>query len=268
MDIVVPCRGEFGLKIRYHVPAVHAMEGPKIVYMEPGEECLYPSATELRTVLPIEDDMRRGTHPRGDWNYIRELREQLHRENPLASVIQTHPKMPEARFVPEPFIPQGLRDIKVVICPRGRRYGAAKNWPHWEALTDLPGVFAAGAPDSSLDLQVPRAWDHARFLDASVEAIRQASLVIATDAGLAHLALLCGTPLLLITHQGLVAPGPVLDPDGREMEPHYWPVRLSTYYHPANHCNVPIVVWEWWDDPEGVKRMAESLLECYRGSWC
>jgi hypothetical protein len=168
--------------------------------------------------------------------------------------------MPEARFLPAPHVPQGIR-ARVVICPRERRYGSAKNWPHWHMFEDLPGVFAAGAPDSSYDVQCPRAWDYARFLDASVEAMRGARLVVATDAGLAHLAVLCGAPLLIITHRGLVAPGPVLDPSGRAMQSAYWPVRLDEYYLSANHTGSPIETVDGWERPERVLERVFQLAE-------
>ena len=262
MKFILPCRGEFGLKIRYHVPNVHAIQGPKTVYYEPGEEAFYPSATVLEEVPRVEDDLRRGTHPRGLAGEQVRLREAIHTNYPMAEVIETRKGMKEARFIPEPHVPQNIQ-ADYVICPRGRKYGAAKNWPHWESLLDLPGsVFAAGAPDSSMDIQAPRSWDYARFLDASIEAMRSARLVIATDAGLAHLAILCGSPLLLITYKGLVAPGPVMDPDGRIMEASYWPVRFEEYYQKARHTDAPIWTTEKWDDPKEVLRLAIQLTAC------
>lgn len=223
--------------MRYHVPWVHALPGPKRVEIERGCEALYPSATEWRIVERGDDDARRGmpgwSPPEG---------------------------APEARFVPDPHVPQGAR-ADVVICPRHRRYGASKNWPHWQRLAELPGVFAAGAPDSSVDVDCPRAWDYARFLDASIEAMRSARLVVATDAGLAHLAVLCGRPLLLITFRGLVAPGPVMAPDGRVMREAYWPVRFERYYEAANHTGAPIEMIDAWDDPDAVVQRVHTLQE-------
>ena len=259
MKIVLPSRGEFGLKIRYHVPNVHAIPGEKIVCIEPGEECLYPSATEFIYVDRIEDDARRGTHPRTDAVFNQRLREKLHRRFGEVEVIQTKKGMPEKRFIPNPYRFHWL-DTKVVIAPRKRDYGAAKNWPHWDRLLDLPGIFAAGAPDSSVDLPIPCAWDYDRFLDASLEAIRCADLVISTCAGVAHLAVLCGTPLLLITYSGLVAPGPVLDANGKAMERRYWPIHREEYYEKANHRGSPIHQVGCWDDPERVKEKALAII--------
>jgi hypothetical protein len=232
------CRGEFGLKIRYHVPRVHAAPGPKIVEIEEGEEALFPSATEWVVVQRGPDDERQGL-PR--WR------------PPRGSV--------EARFIPEPHVRQGIT-ADVVICPRRRQYGAGKNWPHWGRLAALPGTFAAGAPDSSFNLRCPRAWDAPRFLDASIEAMRSARLVVATDAGLAHLAVLCGVPLLIITADGRVAPGPVINEKGKVTERRYWEVRWEAYYHSANHMGSPIYHCPEWHRPAKVVAEVERILSC------
>ena len=259
MKVILSARGEFGLKLRYHVPNIHAIPGPKTVCIEPGEECLYPSAKGFIIVDRIKDDARRGTHPRTDGEFNRRLREKIHSRYGKVEVVQTRKGMPEKRFVPKPKVFSWI-NAKVVIAPRKRTYGRAKNWPHWNELMDLPGIFAAGAPDSSFDLPCPKAWDYDRFLDASVEAILGAELVISTCAGVAHLAMLCGTPLLLITHNGLVAPGPVLDDRGRAMESRYWPVRREEYYYKANHQNVRIHEVSQWDEPERVRDKALAIL--------
>lgn len=226
MRTIPAWRKEFGLKVRYHVPWVHALPGPKRVEIEEGEEALYPSADEWVIVPRAPDEDRKGR------------------------AGLPGPDEPVKRFVPKPYKPQGV-SADVVICPRFRQYGSAKNWPNWSWLAEqltARGIntFAAGAPDSSADVACPAAWDYERFLDASIEAMRSARLVISTDAGLAHLAVLCGAPLLLITHSGRVAPGPVLDKHGRVMEPEYWTVRLSEYYHAANHTGSPIwMSYDW-----------------------
>jgi hypothetical protein len=165
---------------------------------------------------------------------------------------------PQSRFVPEPHV-SGQVDrsrYDIIVCPRRRKYGAEKNWPEWHALTvriveEGFTVFAAGAPDSSYEVPCESAWQYDRFLDASIEAIRGATLVVATDAGLAHLAVLCGTPLLLITHglRGLVAPGPIVDETGKHLEDSYWPIKIERY-NEANHTGSPIyILKDAWYDP-------------------
>lgn len=266
MNVVLPALGEFGLRVRYHVPAVYAMalHGPVVAFHEPGEECLYPGC-ELVEVPRVHDDTRRGTVGK-DGAALAGAKTLAAGRWPGATMIQTRKGMPEARFVPEPSTQYGI-NADVVVCPRWRAYGASKNWPEWPWLVDqLCGaglrVFAAGAPDTSAEVDCDRAWDRERFLDASVEAMRSARLVVSTDAGLAHLAVLCGAPLLLITHNGLVAPGPVLDPSGNPMESTYWPVRMAEYYHAANHTGSPIFTTGSWLFRKSVR---DQVLRCLEG---
>lgn len=219
--------------MRYYVPHIAAL-GPVVIEVEEQTEALFPFAKEVRTVPRVHDDTR---------------------------IYGPGERYPQRRFRPEPYIRQNIK-ADVVICPRMRNHGSAKNWPHWESLVGLPGVFAAGAPDSSYDLQVPRAWDYARFLDASIEALRSARLCIATDAGIAHLAVLCGCPLLLITYRGLVAPGPVEDAHGRRFQDAYWPVKWDEYYTSVNHTGAHLEMIDGWHYPERVAQRAKELLGC------
>jgi len=263
MRVVLPFRGELGLKLRYHVPAVHAMR-PDVVCMEPDEEALYPSAGTRYLVERNRDDDRREKYAK-DGAYLRTLEPQLRAAFPRAQFVETAPGMPEARFIPEPLLRRGLA-ADVVICPRKRVYGASKNWDGWALLAEQLqaaglSVFAGGAPDSSNPVPCPAAWELERFLDATIEAMLVARVVVATDAGLAHLAVLCGRPLVLIAYGGgLVAPGPVLDSDGHQTMPIYWPIRLDRYYHQANHMHAPIrVVPNGWERPEDVLAAALEI---------
>ena len=253
MKTIQPFRGEFGLKVRYHVPAAYALGPGHRIIIEEGEEALYPLAAEWVSIDRREDDERRG------WT------------DPAAGTYGAEQPINVGRgdrmewFMPRPHLRQDLGEVDVVICPRQRNYGSTKNWPHWDWLArQLVGdgfrVFAAGAPDSSMEVECPRAWDYVRFLDASIEAVLKARLVIATDAGLAHLAVLCGTPLLLITFGGLVAPGPVVDSAGVAMEPGYWAVRLEEYYHSANHMGSPIHVSNAWQFRKLLEEEIHAIL--------
>lgn len=263
-NVVLPARGEFGLRIRYHVPAVHALPRPKAVYHEEGEEALYPSADETVVVPRIDDDRRAGTHPRSDVEFRAECSRDALERFPGAMVLETSPEMPQSWFTPSPVVMYGI-DPDVVVCPRRREYGSAKNWDAWPHLIRMLNsgglrVYAAGAPDSSYEVDCPAAWHRARFLDASIEAMINGRLVVATDAGLAHLAMLCGADLLLVTYRGLVAPGPVIDSSGEVAHETYWPVRLDEYYRQANHAGARIEVIDGWEDPGRVGRIVQE--------WC
>lgn len=245
MRTIPVCRSEFGLKLFYHVPQVHTLclSEPCIVEIEQGEEALYPAAAEWRIVERGCDNDRPG-RPKD---------------------LECEP----TRFVPEPYVSYGISP-DIVVCPRKREYGSQKNWPHWARLTSMlrirgAQVFAGGAPDSSDDVPCALAWERPRFLDATIEAIRSAKLVIATDAGLAHLAILCGAPLLLITYEGLVAPGPVVNSSGKKVWGQYWkagwsPPETVDRFAEGNHTGSP--VWridDAWDDPYKVACRAMDL---------
>lgn len=267
MKIALPFRGEFGLKIRFHVPAVHALR-PELACIEPGEEALYPSASQHLVVARNQDDRRRDLFSK-DADFLMRLREQLRHQYAGADLLETYEGMAEERFVPEPTVRYGIK-ADAVVCPRKRTYGAQKNWDGWWRLAgglacEGLEVFAAGAPDSSdAKNTIPAAWHYARYLDATLEAMLGARVIIATDAGLAHLAVLCGRPLVLIAYGGgLVAPGPVLNGDGSQAFPRYWPIRLQKYYHDANHTNAPIrVVPNGWEQPRDVLRAALEIAGC------
>lgn len=232
-------RGEFGVKVRSHVPIVHATPGPKIVEIEEGEEALYPSAERWIVVPRGSDNDRRGAAP-------------LEGE--------------EARFVPAPHVePEGLPAADVVICPRLRTFVEARNWSHWPALTTelqrrVVSVIAAGAPDSSAAVPCRATWEWPRFLDATIRAILDAKLVVATDSGLAHLAVLCGRPLLIITHAGRCGDGPIIDGRGRKHADKHWYCNPEHYFEEANHKGVPIRLIDAWHDHAKVADWVSGFL--------
>lgn len=259
MNVVMPARGEFGLKLRYHVPVVHALPGPKVVYCEPGEEALYPSADEIHYVESPPDDNRRGL---------------LARDVPTvdvhvpkgANLVRTKQGMPEAWFTPQPTVWQGAQGL-VVVCPRFRMYGASKNWDAWPSVSEklcAAGVytFAAGLEESSYGVIAhEHAWGYDRPLDATIEAMSEAALVIATSSGLAVLAIMCGAPLLLVTHQGLIAPGPQVDALGNVLQHSYGNAPIKRLLKPVNHLGAPIMPIDGWDNPDAVVRTALEWLE-------
>lgn len=263
MKVVLPFRGEFGLKLQYHVPAVRAIAGPKVVYIEEGEQALYPDATQWIEVERNRDELRRNTYAKDSG--VPAFRDVARKRFPQADMLKPDESWPRKRFVPQPHVRQGVT-CDVVIAPRRRAYGPDKNWSHWATLADRlmaegVSVFAGGAPDSSYDVPCPKAWDYERFLDATIEAMHSARLVVATEAGLGPLAVLCGRPLLIITHaDGLVAPGPVRNQFGKVMEPAYWPIRMELHEE-ANHTGSPIEVLKhaWYDPGKAFTRTMELL---------
>ncbi len=256
MKIILPLRAKMGMKDYWHATAVHASKGDKIGYIEPGDEALYPSATEHRIVEQQHDDDRRNVYRR-DRAYVEQVQQDVTEEFGIENIelMFPSPLWKRSRFTPSPFTPQDVPIPDVVVCPRWRRYGEEKNWLEWPGLTArLRGVeittFAAGAPDSSYDVSPhDRAWSYDRHLDATIEAMSGTKLVVATDAGLAHLAVLCGVPLLMITYGNcLVAPGPITSELGEHIEDHYWRVKIERYKE-ANHTGSEITLLKhsWYD---------------------
>lgn len=251
MEIVPLYRGEFGLEIRFRVPVVYAM-GDVVVEIEAGKEALYPRATH-RIVERRPEDTVEASRERGS---------------------QGRPKVsgPEKRFVPEPHIPQGTGAPDVFICPRKRHYVSQKNWPHWPWLAEALQsegfeVFAGGVADASdTDVECEAAWEYDRPLDASIEAMKAAKLVVAPCSGLCHLAVLCGAPLLVFTYEGLDAPGPVITSSGRKVADQRWPVRMDKYYHAANHTGSLIESMNGWEYPAEIVTEVREILVIREGT--
>lgn len=257
--VVLPFRGEFGLKVYYHVPAVHAI-GPDVIYCERGEEALYPSADRYVQVERNADGRRRNKYRR-DRDFVSHAERDARNRFTDPELLTPGWDAPRERFIPEPVETHGIT-CDVLVCPRKRDYGAAKNWPHWTWLTEQLqaeglDVFAGGAPDSSYEVPCPRAWEYERFLDATLEAMHAADLVIATDAGLAHLAVLCGRPLKIISYRdGIVAPGPNVNERGRKLADEFWPIHRHRYEEGA-HTGSPWEIMPYtWNDPERVLEAA------------
>lgn len=269
---VPPFRGELGIMIRYHVPAVRALPRPVVVCHERGYEALYPDCKRIH-VTKRPDPERRWAYER-DADFVEAWEGMLRSSFPNCRIVKPDDRedgRAERRFLPTPYRAQrnGHPPPDVVICPRKREYAAERNWDGWPAVAeglDRAGlrIFAAGARRTSYTDLVAheRAWDHERTLDACIEAMRSARLVISTDAGLAHLAVLCGTPLILVGAEGgKAAPGPLYD-EGEPIEgTEYWPIRLREYYHKANHTGARIeMLPDGWGDPSGVVRRATEVL--------
>lgn len=268
LTAVPPFRAEFGITVRYHVPAVAALPEPKVVVIEPGMEALYPGAAHLHAERR-RDSLRRDAYGK-DMECVRSWREKLRDRYPGCRIVtpgRSH-RGPVRRFVPEPHVPQGVDrlPVDVGVCPRRRlpdddtpankAWGMrVRNWDGWPGLTDRLAaegldVFAAGREETSDTRCVPHAaaWDFARPLDATIEAMRSAELVIATDAGLAHLAVLCGAPLLLVTAGDYPAPG------------YRWPVRWEEYYVEPNHTSAPVEQVDGWEDVDRVVERAMAMM--------
>jgi hypothetical protein len=247
MKVFLPYRGEFGHKIMWHVPTVYHCKGEKVVCCEQGEEALFPGATEY-VLVERNADANRREKMNSDEELHQRLTRELSSEYTAAEFVRPQRGTLEF-FVPEPRVRYGIT-CDVVICPRKRRYGSVRNWKLWpqlyEALASTHRVFAAGAPDSSEEVGPHKAWAYERFLDATLEAMLAAKVVIATDTGLAFLALLCGKPICLISHSS------------GQASPSSPPIRLERYRR-SNHKGVTIdVACDAWTSIEPVVRIVQQ----------
>lgn len=260
MHVFLPYRAEFGYMVSHHGPQVNAVavKGFKVVVCEPGYEALYPTATHYFHCDPRPTDQRR------KWFEEPLLRQWSDRMRSVApGATQVRPSWDDATkrlpFVPEPYeeIQRGPFPAPVVaISPRARRYGEAKNWRHWESLGNMleqagVAVAAIGSGESSGTTNWPfeAASRYKRPLDASLAILADVRVVVATDSGSAHLALMCGKPLVLITHlDGLTAPG-------------YGKIKFD-WLDSDNHMHAPIrVVRKGWTDARAAYEATLSLLE-------
>jgi hypothetical protein len=264
--IVLPWRGEFGIICNWHGPQINAVASPKIIPIEPGMEALYPDAARY-VYAPVCPDHQKG--------YLQETDAKLQKAV-AANIPHRHLVWPNEEahrkwFVPDAFVPVAAPATDVVICPRQRETGCGRNWQHWQTLLDGLrlddlSVAAAGSPWSSVDVHGCgfRAWEHDRCLDASISLMKKTKLVVGTDTGLTHLALMCGVPaiLLISSDTGRVADGCYTSPTHGKTR--YWFILSREYYEEPNHADSYVgMMYHAWEDPQLVRRHVQNLLNNY-----
>lgn len=266
MISVPPFRGEFGIMLRFHACAVRAMPRPVLVAHEEGLEALYPDCK--RIIVPTNDDsLRRWTYAHDD-SFVNNWKERM--GNHTVMMPDKDKPLPIQPFTPVPVRKQLCEgcEYDVVICPRKRAYGSNKNWDAWHHVTDVLKalglrVFAAGLEETSYPVDAhARAWDYPRPLDATIQAMSQSKVVLATASGLSLLALLVGKPLVLVAaNEGRVAPGPVADLAGKVHHDTYWRVPIASYYRPLNHKNVTIdMISGAWENPGAAIHVVREMV--------
>ena len=263
MKVYLPYRAEFGHVVMHHAPLVHADKDDKVVCVEPGMEALYPSATSYHYVDRKEDRGRRERREY-DQGFLDRLAREVGMQYGKANLVWPPALHPEDNKGFEYFIPKPHVEVRVepspdiVICPRKRDFGPEKNWPHWRVLAEsleCCGITtcAAGTADTSdrsvEDVVDACTWLYDRPLDATIAAMLAADLVIATDAGLAHLALLCGRPLMMVVSgmQRRTAPG-------------YHPVKWHRYAQVNHRHNFFMAVANTWEHPALISAAAQMWL--------
>jgi ADP-heptose:LPS heptosyltransferase len=250
-DIEIACppyRGEFGHMVMWHAPWFNALDGKKLIVCEKGYEPLYPSADIGIDTVEKPDGARR-EWTKYDQEEIDRWKHRLTRICPNATIVEPPVKHPESSthlkyFQPMPDLAKDGPDI--VVCPRYRDYGEVKNWEHWRYVAHrLTGrgknVLAVGKGGATADCGIGTVYG----LAGAIRAMRRGGVVVATDSGLAHLAVMCGTQLLLIGDNGNTAPG-------------YGPIKMKRFER-ANHRHATIVLIDGWNHPDRVISKAMDM---------
>jgi len=265
ITVILPWRGEFGQMIMTYVRWVHLIPGEKVVCCRPGQEPLFPSAARFIydwEEVPDENRNSAFLKSRGNREYLQNLRHRLLKEFPEAEIRepldglkpQRFPQCPHSNFIPKSAGPEPSVYPEVLVAPRFRKYGMQRNYAHWAiVMKAVAGIKAQeggnstigiiGLKETSIDLPELddrwKAWGYPDNLGVTLHWMQRARLVLATDSGLAHLAVLAGAPLKVIYGKAGVIPG---------MENWGW-ILPHMQAHAITHCE-PIL--GGWDSPEAV----------------
>jgi ADP-heptose:LPS heptosyltransferase len=264
-SIILPHVGfEFGQLIMTHVRWVHTIPGTKVVCTRRGLEPLFPSATEFFYDWTDVPDAQRHTKTikaTSTQMQLEAVQDHLLAKYPGAQVRfpidgkkpQYFPNLPQGNFQPVPACPAPAWYPEILVAPRFRKHGEARNFPHWnKVVQDLRGlgyhVGIIGVPETSATIDGitmdRKAWGHDDNLGVTLHWMSKAKMVIATDSGMAHLAVLAGAPLLVVYE----ARGKVPGPEG-------WPWILPHMQAHARAFCEPVL--ECWSRPENV---ADALI--------
>ena len=259
MKIFLPYRSEFGLVCMFHAPQVYACKEEKAVVIARGMEALYPDCQYIYVEDRPDEDKRAN-----DKEFARQWKHENRKKYKGAEFVYFSNRAEKEYFTPESTckLDKYLAGERVAICARGREYGPDKNWSHWAKLVAClhqggVGIVSIGDCDTSQHLGCYTCWG----LDAAIAHLKRASLCLTTDCGVAHLAVMCGTPLAMISHaDGIVADGH--DDVGKP----YWPIKMERF-GAENHLNSPIDIIKYaWQSHEPVLRYLNEKLATSKDS--
>ena len=224
--VAAPYAGEFGwlTSMALRQFDIHPAK-EKIVCCPESHKVFYPNATGFHHDYNFNISGRKG---QGGW-HNRTLAVKIAQEfidsNPKYSDYKVwYPKKGncwndgkmfrhEPKFTPKP----QCDPVDVVFSYRKRKMASCKNtspklYKHTLRMlknrgytTGIVGAKSSSGETENIDY---RAWDYDNEDDATVEMMQNAKLVIATNTGIAHLAILLGVPLMLV-HSPLPQPAMV-----------------------------------------------------------
>ena len=263
--VILPWRSEFGTMMMHYVRFVHGFRhvaNNLVVCCRKGDEALFPTATSFFYDWEQVPDAQKNTallKSSSNANYLDQLQERLQEKFNGYTIVAPPLKTRIDRewdFTPAPKIKRGLH-ADIVIAPRYRKHGEHRNFQHWATVAEaLLGqgydVAAIGMKETSVDIPglTEYSWDY-DSLDASLELIQNCRLVVTTESGMGHLAVLAGAPLKII-----------YDRKGREAGHPTWRWNLPHMQaYSKNHCE-PILLG--WNDPAKVVNDINAYLKAHR----
>lgn len=257
--VYLPWRGEFGTMIMHHVRFVHGDTADrKVVCCRKGDEALFPSATSFFYGWEqVEDKVKNTKLLKSEEQrvYLEKLTEELKKEYPDHEIVASPLKSLVRKdwdFTPKPIVKRQLK-ADIVVAPRFRQHGTHRNYKYWPETVDLLkeagfSVAAIGMKSTSVETNADiKSWDYDN-MDATLELLRNCELAVTTDSGMAHLAVLCGTPLHVI-----------YDEPGREAGHPKWPWVLPHMKEYAKAFCEPICFG--WKSPDLVVDFVKEYFD-------
>ncbi len=236
---------------------------PTVVCCRKDHKILFPAASEyFHDWEDLQDNDKRWRTAKDPAfkAYTTRLRDLLSLRYPGARIIEPSQDCEDGAihaFRPNPSdAAQATEAPKVVIAPRHRKHGAHRNYLYWPQVaayaSSICPVGLVGAKATSIDIEgVPehfKAWNHENDLDVTVSWMQRARMVITSDSGMAHLAILCGAKLFVI-----------YDEPGLEAGKSEWP---WTFEHMHDNSIAPCQAIPYgWGNPNIVYEWISRVLQ-------
>jgi hypothetical protein len=207
--LFLPFLGEFGHRWMYHVRRVHFSTATrKVVCIQPGEEAMYPTATEFfyEWQHPLDDNAREGTDRiYRDWTQLRFKFPDLFsvQGGGLCFDLERRCIAPTERMT---FTPKA-RGLMADVCigTRARGLNPRQNWTHCQLIANACkargltfATIAHPAVGYHLDGEVCMSGDYAD-IDAPIELIQNCRFYFGQDSGVAHMVSTIGKPMAVLT---------------------------------------------------------------------
>jgi len=208
--VFMPFMGEFGFFINTYIRFIHYFKCPKkIVCCRPGEEIFFPSADEFMydwNDFQQDKDRIGANIPAGNKQY-RFLKTTLQQQYPNHEIVEVGHEISYrfVQFMPVPLEPFCDKiEVDVVIGPRNRPRDEQRNFPRdkWQNIVrQLKGwrIGIVGQEETSYDFEesVNKSWQYPQPADAMISMLKNCKVFIGTDTGTAHVAAMCGCPMVL-----------------------------------------------------------------------